>query len=91
MDNLGVGWTWCGLIKHDDVEQKVRDIMAELDETKRVEMMHALGQELYDGYYGVRIGIKAVTFAVSDKVGNWEPLSPNMYWLWPEYVEWSGR
>ena len=91
MDNLGVGWTWCGLIKHDDVEQKVKDIMAELDEEKRVEMMHAVGQELYEGYYGVPIGIKAVTFAVSDKVGNWDPPAPNMYSLWPEYAEWSGR
>jgi len=91
MDNLGVGWSWCAVVKDDEIEQKVMDIMSELDETKRLEMTSDLGQELYDGYYAVMIGIRAVTYAVSDKVGAWPAPAPNYYWLFPEYIEWSGQ
>jgi len=34
-----------------------------------------LGQKLYDGYYGVMLGVKSVTWALSKKVGGWQSLA----------------
>ena len=37
-------------------------------------MTQELGQRLYDGYHGVMLGMKNVTWAVSKKVGGWQTL-----------------
>jgi len=49
--------------------------MKEFDVEKRAKQTHDLGQKLYDGYYGVMIGIKSVTWALSKKVGRWQTLA----------------
>ena len=34
-----------------------------------------LGQKLYDGYHGVMLGVKSITWAMSRKVGGWQSLA----------------
>jgi hypothetical protein len=38
-------------------------------------MTQNLGQKLYDGYYGVMLGIKSVSWAMSKKVSSWQTLA----------------
>lgn len=49
--------------------------MRELDAEKRTKMSRDLGQKLYDGYHGVMLGMKSITWAVSKKVGSWPTLA----------------
>jgi len=49
--------------------------MRELDPDKRARLTHDLGQKLYDGYHGVMLGMKSITWAVSRKVGAWTTLA----------------
>jgi len=49
--------------------------MRELDPDKRARLTHDLGQKLYDGYHGVMLGMKSITWAVSRKVGSWSTLA----------------
>src|SRR2546426_726234 len=49
--------------------------MRELDPDKRARLTHDLGQKLYDGYHGVMLGLKSITWAVTRKVGAWTTLA----------------
>ena len=53
----------------------IETIMKEFDADKRAQLTGALGQKLYDGYYGVMLGVKSVTWALSKKVGGWQSLA----------------
>jgi peptide/nickel transport system substrate-binding protein len=65
-------------------DKPVADIIAELDKTKRDQLSAALGQQLYDGYHALMLGLKSSLWAVSKKVGTW-PTVP--YYLWQTNVE----
>jgi peptide/nickel transport system substrate-binding protein len=56
-------------------DKDLEAMFVELDEAKRTKMNHDLGQKLYDGSYGVMIGTKTTTWAVSKKVGSWTRLA----------------
>jgi peptide/nickel transport system substrate-binding protein len=47
----------------------------ELDAEKRARLTHDIGQKLYDGYHGVMLGMKSITWALSRKVGGWPTLA----------------
>src|SRR6185503_2027317 len=55
-------------------DQDVDNTLKEMDENKRAGMTRELGQKLYDGYHGVMLGTRALTWAVSKKVGQWPTL-----------------
>ena len=46
-----------------------------LDPDKRARLTHDLGQRLYDGYHGVMLGMKSITWAMTRKVGGWQSLA----------------
>jgi phage tail protein X len=54
-------------------------------------MTNALGQQTYDAYYGVMIGIKSMTYAANARIGGWNPPTPEMYYPFAEYLQWSGK
>ena len=45
-----------------------------MDADKRARLTRDIGQKLYDGYHGVMLGTRALTWAVSKKVGAWPTL-----------------
>ncbi len=49
--------------------------MKEFDSEKRARLTLDLGEKLYDGYHGVMLGMKSITWAVSKKVGGWQTLA----------------
>jgi hypothetical protein len=49
--------------------------MREFDTERRARLTQALGQKLYDGYHGVMLGMKALTWALGKKVNTWAPLA----------------
>ena len=53
-----------------DVDAAVK----EMDADKRARLTRDIGQKLYDGYHGVMLGTRALTWAVSKKVGSWQTL-----------------
>jgi peptide/nickel transport system substrate-binding protein len=56
-------------------DEEIETIMREFDADKRARLTQGLGQRLYDGYYGVMLGIKSVTWAMSRKVAGWQTLA----------------
>jgi peptide/nickel transport system substrate-binding protein len=56
-------------------DEDIETIMKEFDPDKRTRLTHDLGQKLYDGYHGVMLGIKSITWAMSRKVGTWQTLA----------------
>jgi ABC-type transport system substrate-binding protein len=56
-------------------DEDIETAMKEFDAEKRAKLTHDLGQKLYEGYHGVMIGIKSITWALSRKVGNWPMLA----------------
>jgi ABC-type transport system substrate-binding protein len=59
-------------------------IITELDKTKRDQLSASLGQQLYEEYRALMLGLKSSLWAVSKKVGSW-PTVP--YYLWQTNVE----
>jgi hypothetical protein len=49
--------------------------MREFDAERRLKLTRDLGQKLYDGYHGVMLGMKSLTWAVTKKVGGWQTLA----------------
>jgi ABC-type transport system substrate-binding protein len=49
--------------------------MREFDAEKRLKLTQALGQKLYDGYHGVMLGMKSLTWALTKKVGDCQTLA----------------
>ena len=56
-------------------DEDIETIMKEFDADKRTKLTHALGQKLYDGHHGVMLGIKSITWALTQKVGSWQTLA----------------
>ena len=56
-------------------DEDIDTAMREFDLDKRVRLTQALGQKLYDGYYGVMLGMKSITWAMTKKVGGWQTLA----------------
>ena len=79
------------LAEYPELEKQGIATGAETDETKRVQMTTELAQKLYDGYYGVMIGIKSATWVVSPKVGNWPVVGTSTWQYGPEYITPAGQ
>ncbi len=63
------------LLAEGPYDDQLAAISSELDVDKRTRLQVALANQLYQEYRGVMIGIKAQTWAVSKKVGEW-PMLP---------------
>lgn len=63
------------LLAEGPFDEDIETIMREFDAEKRTRMTQNLGQKLYDGYYGVMLGIKSVSWAMSKKVSSWQTLA----------------
>jgi peptide/nickel transport system substrate-binding protein len=63
------------LLAEGPFDQDVDTILRETDANKRAQLTHDLGQKLYDQYRGVMIGMRATTWGVSKKVGNWPTIA----------------
>jgi peptide/nickel transport system substrate-binding protein len=56
-------------------DEEIDTIMREFDVERRTKLTHALGQKLYDGYHGVMLGMKSITWATSKRIGSWPTLA----------------
>jgi peptide/nickel transport system substrate-binding protein len=56
-------------------DEDIDAAMRELDAERRTKLTRELGQKLYDGYHGVMLGMKPITWAVSKKVSAWQTLA----------------
>jgi ABC-type transport system substrate-binding protein len=56
-------------------DEEIDTIVREIDADKRATLTHDLGQKLYDGYHGVMLGMKSVTWALGRKVSGWQTLA----------------
>jgi ABC-type transport system substrate-binding protein len=56
-------------------DEEIDVAMREFDVEKRTKLNRDLGQKLYDGYHGIMLGMKSLTWAVSKKVGTWPTLA----------------
>src|SRR5437870_28719 len=63
------------LVAEGPFDEDIDTIMKEFDVAKRATLTSALGQKLYDGYYGVMLGMKSITWAMTRKVGGWLSLA----------------
>jgi len=64
--------------------------MREMDADTRAKLTHDLGQKLYEGYHGVMLGMKTLTWAVSKKVGPWPTLAYTVAETNCEYITPAG-
>jgi peptide/nickel transport system substrate-binding protein len=71
-------------------DQDVDTAMREMDPDKRAKLTHDLGQKLYDGYHGVMLGMKTLTWAVTKKVGPWPTLAYTVAETNYEYITPAG-
>lgn len=56
-------------------DEEIDAIMREFDAEKRIKLSRDLGQKLYDGYHGVMLGMKSLTWAMSRRVSHWQTLA----------------
>jgi ABC-type transport system substrate-binding protein len=56
-------------------DEEIDAAMREFDAERRTQLTRELGQKLYDGYHGVMLGMKSVTWALSKKVSVWPTLA----------------
>ena len=56
-------------------DEDIDAAMREFDVDRRAKLTRDLGQKLYDGHYGVMLGMKSLTWAVTKKVGAWPTLA----------------
>jgi len=56
-------------------DEDIDTAMREMDADKRAKLTQAIGQKMYDGYHGVMLGGRTLTWAVTKKVTTWEPLA----------------
>ena len=61
-----------------------------MDADKRARLTRDIGQKLYDGYHGVMLGTRALTWAVSKKVGPWPTLAYTVAETNYEYITPAG-
>jgi peptide/nickel transport system substrate-binding protein len=62
------------LLAERPYDADIDSLLKELDAEKRVRMTRDMGQKLYDQYLGVMLGMKTITWAVSNKVRSWQTL-----------------
>jgi peptide/nickel transport system substrate-binding protein len=80
-DEPSLGWQrtiWTkgafNLLAEGPFDEDLNTILREVDADKRAKLTHDLAQKLYDGFYGVQLGVKSTTWAVSKKVSGWQTL-----------------
>jgi peptide/nickel transport system substrate-binding protein len=80
-DEPSLGWQrtiWTkgafNLLAEGPFDEDLNTILREVDGEKRGKLTHDLAQKLYDGFYGVQLGVKSTTWAVSKKVSGWQTL-----------------
>ncbi|HEY7649288.1 MAG TPA: ABC transporter substrate-binding protein, partial [Methylomirabilota bacterium] len=80
-DEPSLGWQrtiWTkgafNLLAEGPFDEDLNTILREVDADKRGKLTHDLAQKLYDGFYGVQLGVKSTTWAVSKKVSAWQTL-----------------
>jgi peptide/nickel transport system substrate-binding protein len=80
-DEPSLGWQrtiWTkgafNLLAEGPFDEDLNTILREVDGEKRGKLTHDLAQKLYDGHYGVQLGVKSTTWAVSKKVSGWQTL-----------------
>jgi peptide/nickel transport system substrate-binding protein len=56
-------------------DEEIDVAMREFDVEKRTKLNRDLGQKLYDGYHGIMLGMKSLTWAMTRKVGSWPTLA----------------
>jgi len=56
-------------------DEDIDAAMRGFDPERRAKLTQALGQKLYDGYHGVMLGMKSVTWALSRRVKTWSTLA----------------
>ena len=56
-------------------DEEIDAAMREFDAGKRLKLTRDIGQKLYDGYHGVMLGMKSITWAMSRKVAGWQTLA----------------
>jgi peptide/nickel transport system substrate-binding protein len=56
-------------------DQEIDAIVAESNVEKRAKMQRELGTKLYEGYHGVMLGMKSITWALSRRVASWQTLA----------------
>ena len=71
-------------------DQEIDAAVREMDTDKRAVVTRDIGQKLYDGYHGVMLGTKALTWAVSKKVGTWQTLAYTVAETNLEYIGAAG-
>ena len=57
---------------------------------KRAKLTRDIGQKLYDGYHGVMLGMRAITWAMTKKVGRWQTLAYTVAETNYEYITPAG-
>ncbi len=62
------------LLAEGPYDEDINTILREVDADKRARLTQEMGQKLYDQYYGVMLGMKSITWAVSKKVSGWQTL-----------------
>lgn len=62
------------LVEREQFDKQLDAINTELDATKRAELTSQLGQSLYDYKPAIMVGTKAVTWVLSDRIGDWPAL-----------------
>jgi peptide/nickel transport system substrate-binding protein len=80
-DEPSLGWQrtiWTkgafNLLAEGPFDEDLNTILREVDADRRGKLTHDLGQKLYDGFYGVQLGVKSTTWAVTKKVSGWQTL-----------------
>ncbi|MGH7304416.1 MAG: hypothetical protein ACRELZ_14060, partial [Candidatus Rokuibacteriota bacterium] len=63
------------LVAEGPFDEDIETIMKEFDVERRAKLTSALGQKLYDGHYGVMLGMKSITWAMTKKIGSWQSLA----------------
>jgi peptide/nickel transport system substrate-binding protein len=56
-------------------DEEIDAAMREFDAERRARLTQAIGQKMYDGYHGVMLGMKSVTWALGKKVNAWTTLT----------------
>jgi len=56
-------------------DQDIDAAVREFDGERRAKLTRDIGQKLYDGYHGVMLGMKSITWALSKRVGGWQTLA----------------
>ena len=56
-------------------DEEIDAAMREFDTERRAKLTQAIGQKMYDGYHGVMLGMKSITWALGKKVNAWSTLA----------------